>query len=128
MDSERPNAGDGRAARGARNQSLLREVNERIAELNMRFSPGDPNAGPMVEVTQEWICECANESCLEQVQLPTDEYERVRTDGTRFIVAPAEQHVWPDIERVVEQNDDYWVVEKIGAAGAKAARLDPRDT
>jgi hypothetical protein len=34
--------------------------------------------------------------------------------------------VLPDVERVVERHDTYWVVEKIGRAGEVSERLDER--
>jgi hypothetical protein len=34
--------------------------------------------------------------------------------------------VWPDVERVIEMNDEYWVVEKIERAAEIAMRADPR--
>ncbi len=40
---------DERAARGARSQSLFRDVNERVREINVAFSAALPLA--------EWICE-----------------------------------------------------------------------
>jgi hypothetical protein len=55
-----------------------------------------------------------------------NEYEYVRGNGARFLVAPSSEHVWPDAERVIERHANYWVVEKI-ALGARIARQqDPR--
>jgi hypothetical protein len=34
--------------------------------------------------------------------------------------------VWPDVERVVEMNDGYWVVEKVERAAEIAVSADPR--
>jgi hypothetical protein len=50
----------------------------------------------------------------------------LRADGTRFAVAPDEAHVFPEVEHVVERNERYWVVEKVGVAGELAAKIDPR--
>lgn len=74
----------------------------------------------------EWICECANDDCTQGVEMLIAEYERVRSDGVHFFVAPGEEHVWPDVDRVTERNDRYWVVEKVGYAGALASDADPR--
>jgi hypothetical protein len=107
-----------REVRGARSQSLFRDVNERVREINEAFG-GDLPLG-------EWICECANDSCSERIELTGQEYEAVRADGKRFAVAPSEAHVFPQIEDVVERTDRYWVVAKRGRAGELAESIDPR--
>ena len=109
---------DDRAGRAARNQSLFREINERVKQLNDGFS--------MVLPVGEWICECADDTCVEPIELSAQAYEVVRADGTHFIVAPGDAHVFPDVERVTERNELYWVVEKFGRAGEAAHRLNPR--
>jgi hypothetical protein len=107
-----------RAARGARSQGLFRNVNERVEEINRVFSAAVPLA--------DWICECAADECTERIEMTTDEYEAIRADGRRFAVAPSDAHVVPDIEKVVERYERYWVVEKTGDAGELAAQVDPR--
>jgi hypothetical protein len=107
-----------RGPRAARNQSLFREANERVKELNEGFS--------MVLPVGEWICECAADACVERIELSPAEYEAVRNDGTHFLVAPGDEHVFLEVERVSERNECYWVVEKFGAAGEMAGKLDPR--
>ena len=107
-----------RAARAGRNQSLYREVNERVSELNEAFDSLLPLG--------EWICECANEECFERIELTHEEYEAVRAGETRFFVKPDDAHVVPEAESVVERHERYWVVEKIGVAGAIAERTDAR--
>jgi hypothetical protein len=105
--------------RAARNQALFRQVNERIETLNESFGVVIPMG--------EWVCECADEACAVPVELTIDEYEAVRAYGNRFVVAPADEHVVPDVELVVMRDERYWVVEKFGESGALAAELDPRD-
>ena len=73
-----------------------------------------------------WVCECANESCLGLVQMSVAEYEAVRAVPNRFFVMPDDGHVLPQVERVVERTERYWIVEKIGAAKAVAKQTDPR--
>jgi hypothetical protein len=107
-----------RGARAARNQSLFREINERVKQLNEGFS--------MVLPVGEWICECADDTCVERIELSAGEYEAVRVDGKHFLVSPGEEHVFSDVELVVERSDRFWVVEKVGTAGEEADRLDPR--
>ncbi len=107
-----------RAARGARTQSLFRDVNEQVNEINHAFTEFLPLG--------EWVCECADDACTERLQVSPGDYERVRADPTRFVVSPSERHVDDDIEDVVERTDDYWVVAKRGAAAKVATMVDPR--
>lgn len=106
-----PDADYGRA-KVARNQALLREVNERIAEVSEAVG----------EV--EFICECADLSCQALLDMSMVEYEAIRSSPVRFPVLPG--HVVPDVERVVEERGSYAVVEKIGKAAEVSAKLDPR--
>ena len=103
--------------RGARNQALFRDVNERIDSLT---------GADAVPRSDAWafLCECADSGCTDTILLTHDEYEAIRQVPTRFPVKPG--HVVPEIERVVEEHDGYSVVEKVGEAGAVAAALDPR--
>ena len=104
-----------RAERQGRNESLFREVNERIAELNQTFH---------IEGRSEFLCECSREECKEPVSISLDEYEAVRRGSTRFFVIPG--HEDSSVERVIERNDRYIVVQKIGEAADEADDLDPR--
>lgn len=107
-----------RQARAAKNQSLFREINERVKDLNDAFE-GLTHSG-------EWICECANNQCVEKLAMSSEEYEAIRKEGTHFFVAPSDKHVWPDVERVITRNERYWVVEKVGLGGRMAEQVDPR--
>jgi hypothetical protein len=108
-----------RETRAANNQSLFRAGNERLKEFNAEWVGKVPLRG-------EWVCECANDSCFQHIEMTSSEYEGVRQDGARFFVAPSDEHVWPDVERVIERHDDYWVVEKTGHAQDMARSADPR--
>jgi hypothetical protein len=50
----------------------------------------------------------------------------IRAEPTRFVVAPGAEHVNPDIERVVQREKRYWVVEKIGVSAEISEKFDPR--
>ncbi len=106
------------AALGARTQSLFRDVNERVREINASFADFVPLG--------DWICECTENGCTERIALTTEEYEQVRADATTFAVAPGDDHVFEQIEAVVRQTDRYWVVQKSGTAGELVKRVDPR--
>jgi len=100
------------AAKAARNQSLWREVNERI-----RLVASD--AGDM-----EFLCECADLGCTETLHLSLAEYEHIRSSPTRFPIALG--HELPEFENVIEETNGYAVVQKKGTAAEVAAQLDHR--
>lgn len=102
------------AAEIARTESLFRHVNERIAEAAERFDAPDAS----------FVCECADRDCADRVEAPLDEYERVRDEPTRFLIAPG--HEERPVERTVGGGARYRIVEKLGLAGVVARRLDPR--
>ena len=102
----------------ARNESLFREVNERINGIAAEFSRF---AGAE---EYEYVCECSDPDCVERIALTLEGYEQIRADGTRFVLAPG--HVREQIEHVVEETRDHVVVEKHGVAGEIAAESDPR--
>jgi hypothetical protein len=102
--------------RAARNETVLRDLNERLKTHNEWLD----------ERLSEWVCECANDECTIPVELSIEEYEGVRREPTRFVVAPGDAHVDPEIERVFRREERYWVVEKIGIGAEVANGLDPR--
>ena len=97
-------------------QTLRREVNERIRQLVA--------AGGPAEETLDAMCECVAYSCTAHVELTIGDYETVRRFPTRFLVK--EGHVVSESERVVAEADGYVVVEKLGRGGLYAVRADPR--
>jgi hypothetical protein len=107
-----------RQLRAAKNQSLFREVNERVKDLNDSFH--------VFTSISDWVCECANDDCFELIEMSAREYEDVRHTASRFFVFPSEQHVWPEAENVVQRFANYWIVEKIELAGEIAEARDPR--
>jgi hypothetical protein len=99
----------------AKTESLFRDVNERIAEASERFESDEA----------EFMCECADPGCAERLEVPLAEYQRVREDGTTFLLNP--DHVQPDVERIVSRRSGYAVVRKVDAVVARIARkLNPR--
>lgn len=108
-----------RQERVARNEARFREHNEQVKSWNAAHKWVDP---PL----PDWSCECGWENCKDPVRVSLAAYEAVRANPTHFIVVPSDGHVAPDVERVVERHDEYWVVEKVGPTAALAAALDPR--
>jgi hypothetical protein len=100
-----------------RNEALFRDVNERLRELGEGFS--------LVSEEAEFVCECGASSCAEHVRMPLATYEEIRTDPKRFFVVKG--HVEPEYERIVLDEGDYLVVEKLpGGPAGMAIRDDPR--
>ena len=93
----------------ARNEALLRTVNDRIKAL-------DEEAGAWT-VGHELFgfqCECGNTgTCDARLQMTLSEYEVVRSQRDRFAVAPG--HETAEIEDVVERSERYLVVDKVDA-------------
>jgi hypothetical protein len=78
------------------------------------------------ELVDGLICECGDTGCLERVGLLTiSQYETVRNDPRRFIIAA--NHQAADVERVMERNAGYWIVEKLEGVPADARERDPRN-
>jgi hypothetical protein len=100
------------ATRVAKNESLFREVNERISSVAEGFASGG-------EQTQQFVCECSRLGCIEPIELTLEEYAAVRATDVRFAVAQG--HFDPAHEEVVLRKERYWVVEKDGVAGEVAA-------
>jgi hypothetical protein len=100
-----------RLTRTARNESLLREVNDRIEELSENVeAQGIAPEGGLVE----FHCECGRDVCGERIQMTVAEYEHVRADNDRFAVVPG--HETPEMEAVVESNERFIVVDKLPEA------------
>ena len=106
-----------RLERQARNEALIREVNERIESID-KTGGGD-------EELFDFICECGRgDGCeLTSVRLTLAEYEEVRAQDDRFAVYPG--HETPELERVVKQTDRYVLVDKVHNAEPFVAD-DPR--
>jgi hypothetical protein len=105
------------AIRKASNEIQLRKLNERIEVHHLRVQP----------TVAAWVCECADGNCAQPIKMTIAEYEAVRAEPTHFFVVPSAEHLSPDIEYVVRQEPNYWVIAKKGV-GAEMSRReqDPR--
>jgi hypothetical protein len=93
----------------AKNELLFRTLNENIRGLASGLQGKEPF---------EFICECATTGCFERLSLTLPEYERIRQDGTHFLLAYGHEDI--EIEQVIARRDGYVVVEKDGVAGLVA--------
>jgi hypothetical protein len=95
-------------ARLARNEVMFREINQRIRELATRFE----------QVGSEeiaFVCECADETCVERLSLTAEQYDGVRAIPAQFVVVPGHE-VTPLVERVVFRGSTFVIVRKVGIA------------
>jgi hypothetical protein len=101
------------AERLASNQTLFRHINEEMLALNKAFAARDNgDAG--------FVCECSRLDCVEHIEITLANYVDVRSNARWFLVAPSEDHVFPQVETVIARTDHYFIVEKTGVAGEVA--------
>jgi len=99
---------DPREERVAKNEALLREVNDRIEDVGRRLQVL-PDGERL-----DFRCECGQADCEELISMPVSAYEHVRADNDRFAVVPG--HEDAGIERVVERAESYLIVDKLPEA------------
>lgn len=107
----------GREKRLTDNESLFREVNERLVDLNAALE---------VDVSRlEFLCECSDTNCAATIELSREEYERIRSDPATFLVLSG--HEVYDVETVIDRGSGHVIVRKRqGGPGERAAADDPR--
>jgi hypothetical protein len=110
-----PGEASGAEVRIAHNESVFRDINERIASGHW---PGDSDG------VAAFRCECGSLACNQLVEVTLAVYEQVREDPRHFLLIPG--HEIPAVEVVVAADAGYIVVEKIGVAGKVAEATDPR--
>jgi hypothetical protein len=116
---------NGRLDRQARNEAVIREVNERIE--------GFHNAAEEANVDREgthfkFLCECGkgdagDVGCAKHVEMTIREYEEVRAQDDRFALRPG--HEQEALESVVARNERFVIVDKNPSAERFVAN-DPR--
>jgi hypothetical protein len=104
-----------REERLAHNETIFRSVNERIASQEAGMGP---------QARHDFVCECSTSECFERITLTIEEYERIREDGTHFLLAHGHEDI--EIEQTIAVSEAYIVVEKDGPAGVVALDEDPR--
>ena len=105
----------GREERAARNEATAREINEAIEGAHAELP------GRQIRM----ICECGLNECERVIAITVAEYEQVRSDPARFVIA--RDHLMPDVEDVVDRTDRFIVVTKReGTPRDIAIETDPR--
>jgi hypothetical protein len=87
------------------NQERFRRANERLHE-RIRAVLRDERPVP-------FLCECADDTCMDPVHLTLDEYRRIRGRDANYLIIPG--HPMIEGEDVVCENERYAVVEKRAA-------------
>jgi hypothetical protein len=102
-------------ARLKNRETLLRALNERIAELTWQ------QLG--VEGPVDFVCECSRAGCWEPLPLTRGQFDEVRAHPRRFVLLRG--HEVEGVDRVIERHDAYVVVETPGipAPDDAASRL-----
>ena len=104
--------------REANRRGLLRELNERIAEVGAGL--GFERGGQL-----RFVCECGSGGCTETIELTHSEYEAVRAHARRFAIAP--DHENPTVESITGQTSRFAVAETfVGDASRIPEETDPR--
>jgi hypothetical protein len=106
-----------RQRRVGENEAVFRSINEEISGLTATLTTANTSMGI--------VCECGTRSCTDRFEVQTEDYARVRSDATLFLIKPG--HDFPETETVVEKRDRYWTVQKDPGGPAELAEsTDPR--
>lgn len=100
---------DSRLERQARNEALMRQVNERIEQIDKAVDPEDDS------LRFEFLCECGagqggDLRCVEPIEMTVAEYEEVRQQDDRFALRPG--HETEELEHVIRRTERYVIVDK----------------
>jgi hypothetical protein len=100
-----------RVERIALNEAWRRRLNGRKAEwMDSRL----PTAG--------FRCECGQMHCDSRLQLSLEQWDEVHARSDRFLVVP--EHVAGDVEVVVAEYPNFWLIQKQGEAKKIVEKLD----
>jgi hypothetical protein len=101
----------------ARNEVMFRAINERIRELAQRFGEAEDD-------DVAFVCECADETCVERITLKLAQYDEVRVLPARFFVVPGHEAT-SLVETVLFRAPGVLIVRKVGLAADVARELLP---
>jgi hypothetical protein len=90
----------GAAAGNPLPRAIFRQINDRIRELSEQW--------PALE-SREFLCECGDRTCTRAIRLSLAEYDAIRADPARFVVA-ADHSCDPHV-RVVERRAHFAVID-----------------
>ena len=86
----------------------MEELNRRMERMleEIRDEEDDDPDAPIA-----FLCECSHLDCRERIQLEPSRFDRIHRDADVFILVPG--HEIPDIERIVDQEQDFLIVRKL---------------
>ena len=64
--------------RQIQSRAVLRQVNDRVLEVMTAVG---------TQIEGRYLCECGQEDCLDVVELAADDYEAIRSDDNRLVLA-----------------------------------------
>jgi hypothetical protein len=99
----------------AENEVVFRQYNERVQQAfdelkAMAEAHGETDLIAHEDDPLQFFCECSDENCVERVQLRPSQYKDIHQHRDWFTIVPG--HEVEKIEKVIETNDVYSVVEK----------------
>lgn len=101
-----------KAERVRKNEAAFKQYNERRKAFEKHLAEPDDLI--------PFVCECGDAGCYDGLPLTIEEFDEAHATAMRYAVKP--RHVMPDYERVIEQRDSYWIVEKYAPGQTPAER------
>lgn len=102
----------------AKIETIFREMNEWTEQER------DELVG-ISRLMDTYLCECSDSRCSDPIDLTREEYEAVRAEPIRFVIAV--DHENPEVDWVLAENSRYTTVEKLlGPPARIAIATDPR--
>lgn len=95
------------------NQTDFREMNEWTEEDN----DARHGVGHRIDT---YLCECSDRRCSEPIRVTRLEYESVRSEPLRFVIAL--NHENPEIDRLVAENERFGTVDMFHGFPVRIAR------
>src|SRR4051812_49054004 len=100
----------------AKNEAMFRDANQKL----MAFAASDTT---FEDAPIPFICECADPTCDRLILLDLNRYSEVRRNPRWFVTAPGHEHAALGASSVVQEYDNYLIIEKKGRAGEVAEAL-----
>lgn len=86
------------------NEVIFKDVNTNIKEFIKEETSGTSTT------ILPFYCECSDPECIERINLSTTEYEKLHKNRRLYVTVIG--HEFPEVEKVVNKESHYQVVEK----------------
>ena len=93
--------------RRAKNEAVFKNRNERVLQVSSQLL----DSAAKRELPLNFVCECADKNCTDQLNLTVHEFTELRRGSKHFIVRPGHEQL--DIERIVKRAATYYLIEKL---------------